>query len=129
MDMAVDLVAVDNDKGSADALRAIRDKLRTDFMVISGDLVSEVPIHNLADVHRISNATVTMLLKEEVTKPCDAGGQRGEGKLVDPRPKRDDDQVDIFGIATSGGEVSGGDFGDFGDFAAVRWTRTPSVSC
>ena len=119
MDMAIDLVAVDNDKGSADALRAIRDKLRTDFMVISGDLVSEVPIHNLADVHRISNATVTMLLKEEVTKldPRDAKAAKGaKGKLVDPRPKRDDDQVDIFGIATGGGEMSGGDFGDFGDF-------------
>ena len=45
--LSVDLVAVEDKKddgsalGSADALREIKDKIKTDFMVLSGDLVAE----------------------------------------------------------------------------------------
>ena len=117
--LAVDLVAVDDKKddgsalGSADALRDIKDKIKTDFMVLSGDLVAECFIHDIADVHRTSNAALTMLLKKECIPGKDdekrlkmakgkggggaAGGGGDGGKIT--RPKRDDDQVDFFGIA------------------------------
>ena len=34
-----------------------------DFVVIHGDLVTEASLHDVADMHRTNDATVTMLLK------------------------------------------------------------------
>mmetsp|Transcript_10983 Transcript_10983/g.13291 ORF Transcript_10983/g.13291 Transcript_10983/m.13291 type:complete len:386 (+) Transcript_10983:125-1282(+) len=64
--MAVDLIALSEKKvqGTLDILRQIKHKLFTDFILISGDLVTEASIHHLADVHRIKDSTVTLLLKE-----------------------------------------------------------------
>ena len=36
---------------------------QSDFLVVSGDLVSEVSLHDLADIHRVTDASLTMLLK------------------------------------------------------------------
>jgi len=38
--------------------------VQTDFIVLSCDLVTDVFIHYLADIHRSRDATLTMLLKE-----------------------------------------------------------------
>ena len=128
--LSVDLVAVEDKKddgsalGSADALREIKDKIKTDFMVLSGDLVAECFIHDIADVHRTSNATLTMLLKKEVAEEDPkkggsshggggggGGGKGGGGASASAsskisKPKRDDDQVDFFGLSEDPGTDS-----------------------
>ena len=53
-----------NVEGTADVLRSLKDKIKTGFFVISGDVVTERSLHDLADVHRIRDSSVTMLLKE-----------------------------------------------------------------
>jgi translation initiation factor eIF-2B subunit gamma len=40
--MPVDIAVVEDDIGSADALREIKDRIRGDFIVTSGDLIMEV---------------------------------------------------------------------------------------
>lgn len=62
--LSVDMEIVEQVEGTLDALRQVKDKIVTDFVLISGDLVTEASIHDLADVHRLRDASVTMLLKE-----------------------------------------------------------------
>ena len=35
---------------------------QSDLVVVSCDLITDVPLHRLADLHRTHNSTVTMLL-------------------------------------------------------------------
>uniref|UniRef100_A0A7S2RQA8 Translation initiation factor eIF2B subunit gamma n=1 Tax=Mucochytrium quahogii TaxID=96639 RepID=A0A7S2RQA8_9STRA len=51
-------------QGTADVLRALRDRIEGDFFVLTGDVVTTESLHNLADVHRLHDASVTMLLKQ-----------------------------------------------------------------
>jgi translation initiation factor eIF-2B subunit gamma len=87
----LDLQVVETGLGTADALRELRDKLHTDFMVMAGDLVTEASLHDIADIHRIRESSVTMLLKEE---PVDDGADKTKKKK-----KRDKDLVDYVGLA------------------------------
>jgi len=61
-------VIFENTKGSVgtvDALLKIKDKIKRNFIVISGDvIVSENFLHHMADIHRTRNAALTMLLKK-----------------------------------------------------------------
>ena len=50
------------DLGTADALRLAATRLTSPrVMVLSCDLVTDLPIHNLTDVHRVHGAAVTAL--------------------------------------------------------------------
>ncbi len=42
--------------------------IQTDFFVLSGDLVTDVYIHYLADIHRSNDATVSMVLRASEAK-------------------------------------------------------------
>jgi translation initiation factor eIF-2B subunit gamma len=55
---------LDDQWETATVLKQLAPKIFTDFFVISGDLVSEASIHDLADVHRTRDASATILLKE-----------------------------------------------------------------
>ena len=46
------MVAVPEGSGSADALRRVAQLLRTDFILLSGDVITDVPFQQLADLHR-----------------------------------------------------------------------------
>ena len=59
----VEVCVVDEDLDTADVLRALREKITRDFVVVSGDLITDVFLHHLADVHRINDATCTVLLR------------------------------------------------------------------
>mmetsp|Transcript_28605 Transcript_28605/g.55788 ORF Transcript_28605/g.55788 Transcript_28605/m.55788 type:complete len:441 (+) Transcript_28605:15-1337(+) len=61
--LQVDLQVVDEEIETADVLRAIRSRITKDFVVVSGDLITDVKIYHLADVHRINDATCTVLLR------------------------------------------------------------------
>jgi hypothetical protein len=68
--------------------------LQTDFIVVASDLITEGCIHDLADIHRTRQGTVTMLLKEEVIEdPSDKRASSTSNK-----PKLDEDLVDYIGI-------------------------------
>lgn len=54
-----------SEMGTADALRLLRDKIHHDFIVMSCDFISTVPLHSLIDVHRVNDAAVTVLLVQQ----------------------------------------------------------------
>lgn len=57
------VAAVPEDSDTADALRSVMHRLTAeDFLVVSGDLVSDVPIGAVAAAHRRQGALVTALL-------------------------------------------------------------------
>ena len=62
--MTVELLVVPDDCGSAEALRHIRRKLTSDFVLLAGDTISDVAFQRVADLHRMHGAAVTCLLKE-----------------------------------------------------------------
>lgn len=94
--MRVDFFVLDHHMGTADALRLAKDKIKascclvcaarfsrsplcavswrlwcvaqTDFFVLSGDLVTNVHLQYLADIHRSKDAALTVLLKETGTR-------------------------------------------------------------
>eukprot|EP00742_Colponemidia_sp_Colp-10_P004043 GILJ01004313.1.p1 GENE.GILJ01004313.1~~GILJ01004313.1.p1 ORF type:complete len:431 (-),score=66.67 GILJ01004313.1:51-1343(-) len=79
----IELVALDDYCGTADALRHIKDKIKTDFIVISGDLVTDVFIHHIADLHRISDSSMTVLLKKQAPLPPGTPKKKGEAHIFD----------------------------------------------
>ncbi|CCJ29379.1 unnamed protein product [Pneumocystis jirovecii] len=54
--------SVDEALGTADVLRKVQDKIKSDFIVLSCDLVTNLPPHEILDFHRIHSPTVTSLL-------------------------------------------------------------------
>eukprot|EP00475_Leptophrys_vorax_P045144 TRINITY_DN9290_c0_g1_i3.p1 TRINITY_DN9290_c0_g1~~TRINITY_DN9290_c0_g1_i3.p1 ORF type:complete len:508 (-),score=132.42 TRINITY_DN9290_c0_g1_i3:243-1766(-) len=89
----IDLVIVSSETmGSADALRTVRHKLKSDFLVVSGDLITDVIIHYLADFHRINDSAVTMLLnklpaaaKEPATKKSSKNKKKKDEQKVEAK--------------------------------------------
>lgn len=82
----INLCTVQDNLETADALRQVQDKITADhFMVLAGDLITDVVLHNLADVHRIQNASVTMLLRQEK-------------KRIHQKWTRSDDMIDCIGL-------------------------------
>jgi NDP-sugar pyrophosphorylase family protein len=80
--------------GTADVLRRIRGKLTSDFLVVSGDIVSDAPLALLADVHRLRDASVTVLLAPPVP-----GAEEAKAAAVDKKGKKDKDaKVDVDNI-------------------------------
>uniref|UniRef100_A0A7S0VX29 Translation initiation factor eIF2B subunit gamma n=1 Tax=Hemiselmis tepida TaxID=464990 RepID=A0A7S0VX29_9CRYP len=61
--LQVDLQVVDAEAETADVLRSIKSRITKDFVVVAGDLITDVKIYHLADVHRINDATCTILLR------------------------------------------------------------------
>jgi len=61
----VDIVTVPDESDTAEALLAAKPKVRGDVLVLCADLVSDVPLQRLADLHHVRDAAVTVLLKEK----------------------------------------------------------------
>lgn len=89
----VEVCEVEAGSETADALRSLADKIKKDFIVLAGDLVTDVVVHNVADFHRLNDASVTMLLKPEPTPA--ALKARGE------KPRRDKDMTDCIALVES----------------------------
>jgi translation initiation factor eIF-2B subunit gamma len=83
----VDICEVEEDTETAEALREISDKIKKDFIVLAGDLVTDAVVHNVADFHRINESTVTMVLKQEKSEKVKGG-----------KPRREKDMIDCIGI-------------------------------
>ncbi|XP_028085254.1 translation initiation factor eIF-2B subunit gamma-like [Camellia sinensis] len=81
-----EVVAVPEDVGTTGALRAIGHHLTThDILVMSGDLVCDVPPGAVAAAHRRHDAVVTaMLCSARVSGPSDSGSAGGKDKCKKP---------------------------------------------
>lgn len=62
--LKLDFVTIpdDTDMGTADALRCIKDKIEKDVFVVSCDLVTDIALHHLADIHRSHDSTLSVFL-------------------------------------------------------------------
>ncbi|KAF8981570.1 hypothetical protein BGZ52_002729 [Haplosporangium bisporale] len=74
----ITLEVVDDNTGTADALALIKDKIKTDFIVISCDLLTELIPHQFLDMHRSEDPTVTALFFEPNKGE---GGPSGSSKI------------------------------------------------
>lgn len=82
----VEIAAVPEDIGTAGAIRAISHHLTAkDILVVSGDLVSDVPPGAIAATHRRHDAVVTaMLCSVPVSGPLESGSSGGKDKAKKP---------------------------------------------
>ncbi|CAG8552929.1 12378_t:CDS:10 [Funneliformis caledonium] len=83
------LEIVKEDVGTADALRTIKDKIRNDFIVISCDLILDLPPHRFLDYHRTQEPAFTALFYE----PNKSDGGGGSGNNC-----KDDDLKQFVGV-------------------------------
>ncbi|OIW00498.1 hypothetical protein TanjilG_24228 [Lupinus angustifolius] len=84
--LQVEVTAVPEDVGTAGAIRAISHHLTAkDILVVSGDLVSDVPLGAVAATHRRHDAVVTaMLCSAPVSGPSESGSSGGKDKTKKP---------------------------------------------
>lgn len=62
--MIADVVGISEDSewGTIDSLRHIKDKVKADLFLVTCDVLHDFELHRLADIHRINESSVTMLL-------------------------------------------------------------------
>ena len=78
--------------GTCAALRHLRPLLHSDFFCLQADLISTVPLHHLADIHRSRQAAVTMLVVDgSKEREKEAGGKK-------KKDEADELDVDYMGI-------------------------------
>ena len=78
---------LDQWSGTCTALRHLRPLLHSDFFCLQADLISTVPLHHLADIHRSRQAAVTMLVVD---------GARERDKEAAGKKKKDEaDELDV----------------------------------
>ncbi|KAH0713847.1 translation initiation factor eIF-2B subunit gamma [Solanum tuberosum] len=82
----VEVAAVPEDVGTAGALRAIdRHLTAKDILVVSGDLISDIPPGAVAAAHRRHDAAVTaMLCSTPISGPSESGSSGGKDKAKKP---------------------------------------------
>ena len=62
VNLKVDLVYVDDMADSADGLRAISDRITSDFIILSTDFMTDLNLGRLTEMHRVKAADLTTLL-------------------------------------------------------------------
>ncbi|KAK9305587.1 hypothetical protein QLX08_003375 [Tetragonisca angustula] len=94
-----DIVAVKNaeDLGTADSIRLIHEKIYTDFLVISCDLITDVDICEILNLYRKHNASITALMLPAPKVPDD---------FITPGPKnKQKPETDLIGICNETGRL------------------------
>ncbi|CAL9688715.1 unnamed protein product [Knipowitschia caucasica] len=92
----LDVVCIqeDGDMGTADSLRHIQQKIKTDILVLSCDLITDVALHEVVDLFRAHNATMAMLMSKTHEFTETVPGQKGKKKAAEQR--------DFVGVDHSG---------------------------
>jgi len=94
----VDLVSLDRLSGSADAVRQLSalGKIHTDFFVVGADVVSNVQLQEMADVHRAQDAAVVMCVANarEALSMGAAGGASAATSAVDEKERKKQENED-----------------------------------
>ena len=71
--LSIRVVTVASDSGSADAVRAVADKLTGDSVVlVSGDTVTDVSLPTVLFTHRIRGSAITTVLSKSKTSASEA---------------------------------------------------------
>ncbi|EAX07011.1 eukaryotic translation initiation factor 2B, subunit 3 gamma, 58kDa, isoform CRA_a [Homo sapiens] len=96
MKMKPDIVCIpdDADMGTADSLRYIYPKLKTDVLVLSCDLITDVALHEVVDLFRAYDASLAMLMRKGQDSIEPVPGQKGKKKAVEQR--------DFIGVDSTG---------------------------
>lgn len=96
MKMKLDIVCIPDeaDKGTADSLRQIYPKLKTDVLVLSCDLITDVALHEVVDLFRAHDASLAMLMRKGQDDLEQVPGQKGKKKAVEQR--------DFIGVDSTG---------------------------
>uniref|UniRef100_A0A8B9LZP7 Translation initiation factor eIF2B subunit gamma n=1 Tax=Astyanax mexicanus TaxID=7994 RepID=A0A8B9LZP7_ASTMX len=94
MKLNVECIQEDADMGTADALRHIQQKLKTDILVVSCDLITDVALHEVVDLFRAHNATLSMLMSKVHEFTETVPGQKGKKKAGEQR--------DFVGVDSAG---------------------------
>jgi NDP-sugar pyrophosphorylase family protein len=58
----IEIIQVNELFGTADAVRAVHDRIRGDFIVYNSDTLSQINLIELVQTHRLQSSDVTMLL-------------------------------------------------------------------
>lgn len=82
MKMKLDIVCIPDeaDMGTADSLRHIYPKLKTDVLVLSCDLITDVALHEVVDLFRAYDASLAMLMRKGQESIEPVPGQKGKKK-------------------------------------------------
>lgn len=82
MKMKLDIVCIPDeaDMGTADSLRHIYQKLKTDVLVLSCDLITDVALHEVVDLFRAHDASLAMLMRKGQESLEPVPGQKGKKK-------------------------------------------------
>ncbi|KAK2860767.1 hypothetical protein Q7C36_004933 [Tachysurus vachellii] len=85
--MKLDVVCIQEeaDMGTADALRHIQQKIKTDILVVSCDLITDVALNEVVDLFRAHNATLSMLMSKVHEFTETVPGQKGKKKAGEQR--------------------------------------------
>uniref|UniRef100_A0A3Q2HDH8 Translation initiation factor eIF2B subunit gamma n=1 Tax=Equus caballus TaxID=9796 RepID=A0A3Q2HDH8_HORSE len=96
MKMKLDIVCIPDeaDMGTADSLRHIYPKLKTDVLVLSCDLITDVALHEVVDLFRAHDASLAMLMRKGQDSLEPVPGQKGKKKAVEQR--------DFIGVDSTG---------------------------
>ncbi|XP_010980573.1 translation initiation factor eIF2B subunit gamma isoform X3 [Camelus dromedarius] len=96
MKMKLDIVCIPDeaDMGTADSLRHIYQKLKTDILVLSCDLITDVALHEVVDLFRAHDASLAMLMRKGQDGLQPVPGQKGKKKAVEQR--------DFVGVDSTG---------------------------
>lgn len=85
------------DLGTADSIRLIHEKIYTDFLVISCDLITNIDILDILNLYRKHNASITALMLPVPKVPDD---------FVTPGPKnKQKPETDLIGIDNNTGRL------------------------
>ncbi|XP_011495858.1 PREDICTED: translation initiation factor eIF-2B subunit gamma isoform X2 [Ceratosolen solmsi marchali] len=85
------------DIGTADSIRFIHDKIHSDFVVISSDLIANIDISETLNLYRKHNASITALILQTPKTPED---------FVQPGPKsKQKPERDLIGIDRETGRI------------------------
>jgi translation initiation factor eIF-2B subunit gamma len=68
--------------GSADAIRQLKSFIKTDFIVISCDLITDMPPHLLINIHRALNNSLTCMLYESSCLDISERINKDDGEIV-----------------------------------------------
>jgi len=72
-----------DDLGTADALSLVKDRIKSDVLVVSSDMMTDVPLHRLVDIHRTYDASFTALFTKRVQLPVEQS-KTDKKKQMDP---------------------------------------------
>lgn len=110
--MGIEIISVPDMLGSADALRAVADRIRGDFIVVNSDLISQINLGVLINTHRLKTSDVTMMLSSvsieetiEMNKKVKGGSSSGSGgtKAAPVKPtKIEEEDQEYIGICEDG---------------------------